>query len=156
MKAVKVGLVALMALTTVSCASRASSVAPVAISAAEYSYLGCQDARAFLATARAKENALTRRQNNAATADAAAVFLFALPLGSVFGADVEGELAQAKGESLALQRRVALACTAEANAVTGTQAATSAVTPVAAQGAAAPASRNCGVRVVGNPDALTC
>ncbi|MDA0359354.1 MAG: hypothetical protein O2835_09325 [Proteobacteria bacterium] len=38
-------------------------------------------------------NALTKQQNNAATDDAASVFLFALPLGSVFGADVEGELA---------------------------------------------------------------
>jgi hypothetical protein len=109
-------LVSALALTSGACASRASSVAPISVSAAEYSYLGCQDARAELDSARAKEHALARKQNNAATTDAAAVFLFALPLGSVFGADVEGELAQAKGESLALQRRVAMACSAEAKA----------------------------------------
>jgi len=41
----------------------------------------------------AQMNALTKQQNNAATGDAASVFLFELPLGSVFGADVEDELA---------------------------------------------------------------
>jgi len=46
-----------------------------------------------LAQKQAQMNALTKQQNNAATGDAASVFLFALPLGSVFGADVEGELA---------------------------------------------------------------
>jgi hypothetical protein len=47
----------------------------------------------MLAQKQAQMNALTKQQNNAATGDAASVFLFALPLGSVFGADVEGELA---------------------------------------------------------------
>jgi uncharacterized lipoprotein NlpE involved in copper resistance len=98
------------ALILVGCASRASSVAPVSISSGDYAGLACTDARADLVLAREKENALTRRQNNAATADAASVFLFLLPLGSVFGADVEGELAQAKGETLALERHVRTAC----------------------------------------------
>ena len=47
----------------------------------------------MLAQKQAQMNALTKQQNNAATGDAASVFLFSLPLGSVFGADVEGELA---------------------------------------------------------------
>jgi hypothetical protein len=85
----------------------------MAISANEYNNLGCQDARAEVQTAQAKEFALSRRQNNAALADAASVFLFLLPLGSVFGADVSGELAQAKGESFALRRRAALACSVQ-------------------------------------------
>lgn len=93
-----------------ACATRASSVAPVSISSSDYNGTSCNDARARLETARQTEFALTRKQNNAATADAAAVFLFALPLGSVFGADVHGELAQAKGETLALQRYVNSAC----------------------------------------------
>jgi hypothetical protein len=84
------------------CATRASGVAPIAIPASDYANLSCEETRAQLETA--------RQRNNAATADAASVFLFALPLGSVFGADVEGELAQAKGEALALQRAASMNC----------------------------------------------
>ena len=92
------------------CATRANSVAPVSISANEYATLNCADSRAALKVAQERQFALTRRQNNAATADAASVFLFLLPLGSVFGADVSGELGQAKGEALALERRTRMAC----------------------------------------------
>lgn len=96
-----------------ACASRASSIAPVSVSATEYSALSCSEVRDELKTARERENALARRQNNAATADAASVFLVLLPLGSVFGSDVSGELAQAKGEVNALERAVTLNCRAE-------------------------------------------
>ena len=92
------------------CASRASSVAPVAVSSADYRNMSCEDARALLAQKRETENALTRAQNNAAVGDAASVVLFALPLGSVFGADKEGELAIAKGEVDALERKIVTDC----------------------------------------------
>lgn len=114
MKYLLVAAAAAVALS--GCASRASSIAPVSISAAEYSGLSCEQARAEANTAAAKRDALSRRQNNAALADAASVFLVALPLGSVFGADVEGELAQAKGEALALERATRLACEKQAKA----------------------------------------
>ena len=55
-------------------------------------------------------NALTKQQNNAATGDATSVFLVLLPLRSVFGADVEGKLTQAKGEVMALQGAVSINC----------------------------------------------
>jgi hypothetical protein len=99
---------------TAGCATRASGVAPLAISSAEYAHLNCADARNQLANSRERENALSRQQNNAATADAAGVFLFLIPMGSVFGSDVSGELAQAKGEVNALERHVAMRCAAEA------------------------------------------
>lgn len=83
---------------------------PVAVSASEFSGLNCEQARGDLQTARARETALSQRQNNAAVADAASVFLFLLPLGSVFGADVSGDLAQAKGEVIALERTVRSKC----------------------------------------------
>jgi hypothetical protein len=102
--------VAVAALMVTGCATRANSVAPVSIAAADYRGLSCEDARGQLVVARAKVNALSRRQNNAAVADAASVFLFLLPLGSVFGADVAGELAEAKGEALALERHIASSC----------------------------------------------
>lgn len=158
----KVVLTAMLALSTAACATRASSVAPISVSAAEYSYLGCQDARAELATAQQKEFSLTRKQNNAATEDAAAVFLFALPLGSVFGQDVSGELAQAKGERLALQHRVEIACTAEASAERSPSvqpAVVPASVPAQTQAQAAPAAstrKSCAVRSLTSPDAVSC
>ena len=51
-----------------------------------------------------------KSQNNAATGDAVSVFFVLLPLGSIFGADVEGELAQVKGEVMALQGAVSINC----------------------------------------------
>ena len=105
-----VNATALSAALIAGCASRASSVPPVAVSSNDYSSVSCAQAKDNLAVARAKEIALTRKQNNAATADAASVFLVLLPLGSVFGADVSGELAQAKGEVIALERHIANVC----------------------------------------------
>ncbi|XBQ15133.1 MAG: hypothetical protein ABL308_09185 [Oceanicaulis sp.] len=98
------------AVSVAACASRANGVAPVSISATEYEGLSCEDTRAELDLARERESALTRRQNNAATADAVGVFLVLVPAGSVFGGDVSGELAQAKGEVRALERAVVTNC----------------------------------------------
>ena len=95
---------------TFGCASRASSVPPVAVSSSDYRNMSCEDARALLSQKREVEDALTRSQNNAALGDAASVLLVALPLGSVFGADKEGELAIAKGEVDALERKIVTDC----------------------------------------------
>ncbi len=103
-------LIACAAVLCAGCANRASSVPPVSISASDYSTLSCEEARAKLQIARDRETALTNQQNNAALADTAGVFLLLVPLGSVFGADVAGELAQAKGEVLALERAVPQRC----------------------------------------------
>tara|TARA_B100000795_G_scaffold223996_1_gene179335 strand:+ start:36 stop:368 length:333 start_codon:yes stop_codon:yes gene_type:complete len=93
-----------------SCASRANSIAPANVSALEYKALSCADTKATLKTKRQAENALTRKQNNAATGDAIGVFFVLLPIGSIFGADVEGELAEVKGEVNALERAVVQNC----------------------------------------------
>lgn len=103
---------AAVAMIVAGCATRASSVAPVAVSAVDYSRMSCGDARAQLITARERVNALSRSQNNAAVADAAGVFLLFLPVGSLFGGDKSGELAQAKGEALALERHITVNCSA--------------------------------------------
>lgn len=100
----------LCALFLAGCATRANSVAPVSISSSEYDYMTCDETRAALSDARERENALTRRQNNAATADAAGVFLVLLPVGSLFGGDVSGELAEAKGVVNALERAEQVNC----------------------------------------------
>lgn len=98
------------ALPAAGCATRASGVAPVAVSSMDYAGLSCEAARTELAATREKENALSRRQNNAALADTAGVFLALVPVGSIFGANVEGELAQAKGDRIALERNISQRC----------------------------------------------
>lgn len=94
------------------CATRASGVAPVAVSSADFSGLSCDQARTQLATKRSQVDALSKRQNNAALADAAGVFLVLVPVGSLFGGGVEGELAQAKGDVIALERSISQRCPA--------------------------------------------
>ena len=93
------------------CATRANSVAPVAVSSNDHAGLSCPAAREKLVTARAQQDALSKRQNNAAVADAAGVFLVLVPVGSIFGGGVEGQLAQAKGEVIAIERHITNNCT---------------------------------------------
>jgi len=100
----------ILPLLATSCASRASSVAPVAVASSDYQDLSCDEARALLGSKRDIENALTRQQNNAALGDAAGVVLALIPIGSLFGADKSGELAIAKGEVDALERRITVGC----------------------------------------------
>ena len=100
----------LSSLAIAGCASRADSIAPTAIPSANYRGLECEETKVALEQKRAKKYALTNQQNNAATGDAVGVFFILLPLGSIFGADKEGELAQAKGEVLALEGAVTINC----------------------------------------------
>lgn len=102
--------VCLLSLALVNCASRASSVAPVSVPAADYAGLSCTEARGLLAEKREQENALSRQQNRAATADAVGTFLVLLPVSSLFGGDKEGELAEVKGEVNALERKITSEC----------------------------------------------
>lgn len=106
----KLALVGACALSFAGCASRASSVAPVAVPSSNYAGLSCDETKTMLSQKQASQSALTRSQNNAATGDAVGVFLLLVPVGSVFGADVQGELAQAKGEVMALQGAVSINC----------------------------------------------
>lgn len=100
----------LIGLFVAGCASRASTVAPVAVPSANYSGLSCEDTKLALEAKRAQRNSLVNAQNNAAIGDAVGVFLVLLPVGSIFGADKEGELAQAKGEVMALEGAVSINC----------------------------------------------
>lgn len=102
--------VALSAAVLSGCATRASGVAPVAVAATDYANMDCATSRATLQTTRDRVIALSRRQNNAALADTAGVLVAFIPVGSIFGANVEGELAQAKGEQAALERHIVNNC----------------------------------------------
>jgi hypothetical protein len=136
---------AVSALLLSGCATRANSVPPVSIAAADYRGLSCEDSRGQLVIARAKVNALSRRQNTAAVADAAAVFLFLLPLGSVFGADVAGELGEAKGEALALERHIATSCSGGERVAAAPETATVAPASYTPAQPAIPAKPACGM-----------
>ena len=100
----------LAVLAVAGCASRASSIAPVAVPSSNYAGLTCDEAKIQLEQKQAAQNSLTREQNNAATGDAVGVALLFLPVGSIFGADKAGELAQVKGEVMALQGAVTISC----------------------------------------------
>jgi len=100
------------------CASRATSIAPTAVPSANYKGLNCDETKTLLAQKMATKNALVTSQNNAATGDAVGVFFVLLPVGSIFGADKEGELAQAKGEVMALNGAVSINCKETTNADT--------------------------------------
>lgn len=100
----------LATLVIAGCASRADSVAPIAMPSSNYKGLSCNETKTALEQARARQSALTESQNNAATGDAVGVLFVLLPVGSIFGADKEGQLAQAKGEVLALQGAVPINC----------------------------------------------
>ena len=97
-------------LALAGCASRASSIAPIAVPSANYAGLTCEETKQMLVVKQELQNSLTKSQNNAATGDAVGVFLVLLPVGSIFGADKEGELAQAKGEVIALNGAVSINC----------------------------------------------
>ena len=98
------------ALLISSCASRPDAIAPSNISALEYNTLSCEETTALLAQKREQEIANAKSQNTAATWDTIGVTLLLLPLGTIFGGDSEGKVAQSKGEVLALERAVRINC----------------------------------------------
>jgi len=103
-------ILCLLILILASCATRPDSVTPVSIPASDYSSLSCQETTTLLTMKNGEENALSKKQSAAATGDAVGVFLILLPISTIFGGDVEGDLAQAKGEVLALQRAIIINC----------------------------------------------
>lgn len=100
----------LAAVTLQACAQRASAIAPSPVPSANYEGYDCDELKIMLMQKTAAKNALVSSQNSAATTDAVAIWFTLLPLGSVFGMDREGEVAQAKGETMALQGAVQKAC----------------------------------------------
>jgi hypothetical protein len=106
------GVLAMVAVS--GCATRASGVVPMSISALEFANLSCEQTRTALSAAREREITFTRQQNTAATVDAIGVFLVAVPASSVFGGNKEGELARAKGEVRALESALQSNCPAGA------------------------------------------
>jgi hypothetical protein len=92
--------------TLSACAPSPNSISPVSMGNA-FAGLSCADARTMLAAERAALAPLESRQQNAATGDALGVFLLGLPVSSLTGGDVSGQIAAARGKVIALEARLA-------------------------------------------------
>ncbi len=86
------------------CAERSSAIEPVSMGDA-FSSVSCDRVVPMLNEERQRVAALSEQQNDAATGDALGVFLIAVPVSSLTGGDVSGDLAAAKGRSIALENR---------------------------------------------------
>jgi len=89
-----------------ACAQSPESIAPVSMGNA-FAAVSCADAAALLATERQILAPLEAQQRNAVTGDAVGVFLLGLPLSSMTGGDVAGQIAAARGKVIALEARLA-------------------------------------------------
>ena len=97
---------AALPLALAACAQNPASIAPVSMGAA-YATHDCQQARTDLITERNTLAALEGKQRGAVAGDALGVFLVGIPVSSLTGGDVSGEIAASKGRAMALEARVA-------------------------------------------------
>lgn len=96
----------LFAALTSACAPSASGVEPASMAGA-YNTLPCSKVVPMLMENRSEVDALSQKQNGAATQDAFSVFLIGVPTSGLSKNNVQGELAAAKGRVLALEARLA-------------------------------------------------
>jgi Skp family chaperone for outer membrane proteins len=99
-----VGLAALA--LTAACAPGPDSIAPVSMGNA-FADMSCQQAAANLAAERQTTQALAAKQRGAQIGDAVGVFLIAVPVSSLTGGNVAGDLGMSKGKVAALEARLA-------------------------------------------------
>ncbi len=100
----KTVIVGAVMISLAGCAETSSAVEPVSMGNA-FESLSCNQVVPMLNEERQRVAALSQQQNNAAAGDAIGVFLIAVPVSSLTGGDVSGDLAAAKGRSIALENR---------------------------------------------------
>lgn len=88
-----------------ACAQPPSAIAPVSMGNA-FAALSCNEAATMLNTELQTLAALEARQSNAAVTDAMTVFLVLVPVSSLTGQNVAGDLATSKGKVEALRARL--------------------------------------------------
>ena len=88
-----------------ACAQSPASIAPASMGGA-YAGMPCNQARAELATERQHLSALMEKQQGAVAGDAIGVLLIGVPMSSLTGGDVSGDIAVSKGKVLALEASV--------------------------------------------------
>lgn len=88
-----------------ACAQGPDAVAPVSMAGA-FDTLSCSKTRTMLNQERQRQAALEEKQRSAVAGDAIGVFLIGVPVSSLSGNDVAGELGTAKGKVIALENRM--------------------------------------------------
>lgn len=99
-------LILITTLALSACAKGPDAIAPVPMGNA-FQSLTCAEAQTALNGERATLSSLEARQRSAAAGDAIGVFLILVPLSSVAGYDVAGELGASKGRVIAYENRLA-------------------------------------------------
>lgn len=92
-------------LLAAACAKGPGSIAPVAMGNA-YAGISCQQASADLTAERETLAALESKQKGAVAGDAIGVLFIGVPIASLAGGDLSGDIAVSKGKTLALETRV--------------------------------------------------
>lgn len=103
MKRIILGLLA--AASVSACAQSPASIPPVSMGDA-YSSVSCVKAQRMLQQEMSLQPSLYAAQQSAQAGDAIGVFLIGVPVSSLAGNDMEGEIAANKGKILALQARL--------------------------------------------------
>lgn len=93
-------------LSLAACAKSPGSIAPVSMGNA-FAGVTCQQASTQLSAERQALAALEGKQRGAVVGDAIGVFLIAVPVSSLTGGNVEGQIGASKGKALALEARLA-------------------------------------------------
>ena len=88
-----------------ACAQSPRSITAVSM-AGSYDNLSCRKASELYDQEAANVPALVAQQKSAVAGDAIGVFLLAVPVSSLSGGDVEGEIATSKGKLIALDARL--------------------------------------------------
>ena len=93
------------ALMISACAKSPGSIVPISMAGA-FEGTSCSMARSMLATESQNLTGLNERQRDAVAGDAIGVFLIGVPMGSLSGNNVEGQIAAARGKIIALEARL--------------------------------------------------
>jgi len=86
-----------------ACAKPPASIVPSFVSDAGYRTMTCSQLTSELARVNAQLPSLEQQQSNAATGDAVGVFLVGVPISSLGGGDVEGQISRLRGERQTIQ-----------------------------------------------------
>ncbi|WP_171126017.1 MULTISPECIES: hypothetical protein [unclassified Ruegeria] len=100
-----IGIILCSSAVISACAEQPSSIVPVAMGDV-YANVPCNKARELYQKETAKVPGLIAGQKQAVTGDAVGVFLIGVPVSSLSGDDLEGEIAVTKGKIAALAARL--------------------------------------------------
>lgn len=106
MKRFVTSALALSVLALAACAQSPSAIAPVSMGNA-YAGLSCPQAAYDLNVERQTLAALEGKQRGAVAGDAVGVFLIGVPVSSLTGGNVAGQIGASKGKVMALEARLA-------------------------------------------------